>query len=180
MSHPQIEFASYTALDADDFYEAVQESIAEVSPWLPWCHADFSVDDAWEWLEGRFEGAKERVEHAFSIRDSEGTFVGGCGLNQLHPMHGSANLGYWIRSSQARRGLATAAVAKLAEFAFTETDLVRLEIVCSVDNLGSQRVAEKAGAIREGVLRDKLWGSDGPSDAVMYALLRSEYRREGA
>lgn len=180
MRHPQITFASYTALDADDLYEAVRESIAEASPWLSWCHAEFSVDDAWDWLEQRFEGAKEGAEHAFSIRDSEGAFVGGCGLDQLQPMHGSANLGYWIRSSRARRGLATAAVAKLVEFAFTETDLVRLEIVCSVANLGSQRVAEKAGAIREGVLRDKLWGVDGPSDAVMFALLRSECRREGA
>lgn len=173
MSSTQIEIRPYRLGDADDLYAAVRESIPEVSPWLPWCHADYSTDDAREWVESRMDYAREGIEHAFSIRDGDGRFLGGCGLNCIQPMHNMANLGYWVRTSATGRGLATSAVAKLAAFAFEETELVRLEIVCAVDNRPSQRVAEKSGALREAVLHDRLWGAAGPKDAVLYALLRS-------
>jgi RimJ/RimL family protein N-acetyltransferase len=83
-----------------------------------------------------------------------------------------ANLGYWVRTSAMGCGVAPAAVRLVAEYAFRETDLIRLEIVCAVGNLRSQRVAEKIGAVREGVLRSRLLLPTGPSDAVMYNLLR--------
>jgi RimJ/RimL family protein N-acetyltransferase len=60
----------------------------------------------------------------------------------------------------------------VAEYAFRETDLIRLEIVCAVANTRSQRVAEKVGAVREGMLRSRRLSS-GPSDAAMYSLVRS-------
>jgi RimJ/RimL family protein N-acetyltransferase len=62
----------------------------------------------------------------------------------------------------------------VAEHAFQETDLMRLEIVCAVGNVRSQRVAEKVGALREGVLRNRLLLPSGPSDAVMFSLVRPQ------
>jgi len=44
--------------------------------------------------------------------------------------------------------------------------------VIAVGNSRSQRVAEKIGATREGVLRSRLVLPSGPSDAVMYSLVR--------
>jgi RimJ/RimL family protein N-acetyltransferase len=49
---------------------------------------------------------------------------------------------------------------------------MRLEIVCAVGNVRSQRVAEKVGALKEGVLRNRLLLPSGPSDAVMFSLVR--------
>ena len=74
----------------------------------------------------------------------------------------------------ARRGVATEAVRQVADFAFGNTDLVRLEIVCAVGNDASQRVAERAGAVREGVLRHRLLLHGQPVDAVMYSVVRRE------
>jgi RimJ/RimL family protein N-acetyltransferase len=45
-----------------------------------------------------------------------------------------------------------------------------MEVVVDVGNTASQRVAEKAGAKREGVQRNRLWYGDHPGDGVMYAL----------
>lgn len=179
MNRPPIEIRPYRLGDADDVYAAVRESIREVSPWLPWCHADYSVDDAREWVEARMELSEQGVEHALSIRDAEGTFVGGCGLSCIQPAHRTANLGYWVRTSRTGRGLATAAVGQLAALAFEKFDLVRLEIVCAVGNTRSQRVAEKSGALREALLHDRLWSPDGQTDAVLYAILRSACHPRG-
>jgi RimJ/RimL family protein N-acetyltransferase len=153
-------------------WEAARESVGEVFRWLPWCHAQYSLAEAVEWIRSRAPLTVEGREYAFAIIGTDGRFLGGCGLNQINSIHRFANVGYWVRTSATRHGVATEAVRQLAEFAFANTDLVRLEIVCAVGNDPSLRVAERAGAVREGVLRRRLLVHGQPVDAVMYSLVR--------
>jgi RimJ/RimL family protein N-acetyltransferase len=62
----------------------------------------------------------------------------------------------------------------LAEL-FGQTAIERLEARCSVDNLASQRVLEKVGFVREGLLRGYFELQGRRVDNFLYALLRSEY-----
>ena len=163
----------YQPGDAEHLRVAACESVAEVSPWLGWCHPGYSLDEAREWIAAQQELAKQGQAYAFAIW-REGEYLGGCGINQFNRANRFANLGYWVRSSAMGRGVAPAAVRLVAEFAFLETDLIRLEIVCAIGNIRSQRVAEKSGALREGVLRNRLVLPSGPSDAVMFSLLKSK------
>jgi len=166
----------YRAEDTSAFLLAARESVDEVFPWLPWCRADYTRQEAEEWTESRKRLYEQGVEYEFAIVDDEDRFLGGCGLNQINAANRLANLGYWVRTSETGRGVATRAVRQLADFAFSETELERLEIVCEVGNEASQRVAEKAGAVREGVLHGRLFLHERPHDAIMYAILRSEWR----
>ena len=96
---------------------------------------------------------KTGTSYNFAIFDvTDGSYLGGCGLNQINSIVNMANLGYWVRTSRTKRGVATAATLLLAQFGFEELNLKRIEIVVNVNNVVSQRVAEKAGATREGVL----------------------------
>jgi RimJ/RimL family protein N-acetyltransferase len=167
-----IEIRFYQESDAPALFEAARESVADVHPWLPWCHPDYALRESEAWIASHAEGRASGTHYEFAITDGEGSLLGGCGLNQIHPLHRFANLGYWVRSSAAGRGVAPAAVRLLADWAFRETDLLRLEIVAAVDNRRSQRVAEKAGAIREGLLRNRLLLHGQPHDVVIYAILR--------
>ena len=167
---------SYEADDANALWEAARESVAEVFPWLPWCHAQYSMADAVEWIRSRASLAAEGREYTFAIVGTDGRFLGGCGLNQINRIHRFGNLGYWVRTSATRHGVATEAVRQVADFAFGNTSLVRLEIVCAVGNGQSQRVAERAGAVREGILRHRLLLHEQPIDAVMYSLVRAASR----
>jgi RimJ/RimL family protein N-acetyltransferase len=151
---------------------AALESVPEVFPWMAWCHEGYSLDDAQQWVDTQVDLAKKRLAFEFAIFDENARFLGGCGINQINDYNRFANLGYWIRSSAMGRGVAPNAVRFVSNYAFRETNLNRLEIVCAVGNLRSQRVAEKVGAKREGVLRNRLMLSSGPSDAVMFSLLR--------
>jgi len=162
----------YEPGDALALWEAARESVAEVFPWLPWCHSDYSMEEAVEWTRTRAALAAEGREYTFAVLGSDGRFLGGCGLNQVNRIHRFCNLGYWVRTSATRGGVATAAVRCLAQYAFQNTDLIRLEIVCAAANVVSQRVAERAGAVREGVLRHRLLLHGQPVDAVMYSLVR--------
>jgi ribosomal-protein-serine acetyltransferase len=163
----------YEAGDAEALYEAARESVDDVFPWLPWCHPGYTMAEALEWARSRARLAADGIEYNFVIAGADGRFLGGCGINQINRIHRFANLGYWVRSSATGLGVATRAVRQLAGFAFGNTDLLRLEIVCAVGNRRSQRVAERAGAVREGVLRRRLLIRGEAVDAVMFSLVRN-------
>ena len=60
-------------------------------------------------------------------------------------------IGYWIDNRYANKGVVTHAVMALTEYAFQELSLHRIEINMRPENAASQRVAEKAGYIYEGL-----------------------------
>jgi len=168
-----ISIRPYQLSDASALFEAARESVAEVHPWLPWCHAGYTLEDAQTWIQSQVEAFARRTAFSFLIENESSRFLGGCGLNHINELHRMANLGYWVRTSAAGKGVMPEAVRLVAEWAFANTNLERLEIVVALGNTRSQRVAEKAGAQREGILRSRLYFHDRPHDAEMYSLVRS-------
>jgi RimJ/RimL family protein N-acetyltransferase len=131
-----------------------------------------SVAAVGDWITATMTARAEGHTFHFAIVDSPtDTFLGGCGLTQLHATHRFANLYYWVRSSQVRRGVATTATRLLAAWGFTHVNLHRIEIVVALENTASLRVAQKAGASREGVLRNRIWVHDRSHYAVMFSLI---------
>jgi RimJ/RimL family protein N-acetyltransferase len=161
-----------TEHDADTLLAAVRESYDEVSPWMVWCRPDYSIEHALSWIRSTISGHETGLSYEFGVFDALGTFAGACGINHINHLDRFANLGYWVRTSASRRGIATAAAQAVAKWTFANTDLNRLEIVAAVDNHRSQRVAQKVGALREGVLRQRMLVGGQPSDAVMFSLVR--------
>jgi RimJ/RimL family protein N-acetyltransferase len=169
---PFVSIRSYRLEDGPALFEAVIESRRELAPWMPWCHPAYSIDDARNWVELQVGNFREGREYDFVIVSPGGRFLGACGLNQFDLPNRRANLGYWVRSSETGRGVAVAAVRQLARWAFENTDFNRLEIIAAVGNERSQRVAERAGAEREGVLLSRLMLHDRMHDAAIYSFVR--------
>ena len=109
-------------------------------------------------------------ETAFAILDrSTGELLGGIGSRVAGPA--VVEIGYWVKAGARGHGIATRALALIARFAFDELDAARVQLTTEADNLGSQRVAEKAGFVREGTLRSRLLIKGRRRDAVMFSLL---------
>jgi ribosomal-protein-serine acetyltransferase len=162
----------YRDEDTSALYEAVRESVAEVSLWLPWCHQNYSIDESREFIGSRESASQGGEWYSFGIFEKhDGAFLGGVGINFINRVHQLANLGYWVRTSATGRGIATMATRLAARFGFEELGLHRIEIVAAVGNVPSQRVAEKAGAKREGVLRKRLLIRGESLDAVLFSLV---------
>ena len=88
---------------------------------------------------------------------------------------GLASVGYWLRPEARGRGAATVAVRLVARWAFSELGVQRLELTTAPENIASQRVAERAGFTREGILRGLVATKDnGRWDTVMFSLLPAD------
>lgn len=165
-------FRPVAPADAPAYVDAVLESSAALAPWMPWAHGGYGLADALDWIDCCQAGWAERSSHEFGIFDAaSGAFIGGCGLNGFHPLHRYCNLGYWVRQSCQRRGAATAAIRTLAAYGFAELALGRIEIVVGVGNVASLGAARKAGALEEGVARNRIKLGERFIDAHMLSLV---------
>ena len=158
--------------DAAACHAAVRESLDTVGRWMPWCHPAYSIRDSQQWIATCQAQWADGQAFEFGIFDPDGTEVwGGVGINQINRMYSFANLGFWVRASRVRNGVAIAAARLAAGFAFRELGLTRIEIVALVDNVASRRVAEKLGATFECVARNRLVHNGVPFAAAVYSLV---------
>lgn len=88
--------------------------------------------------------------------------------------HGLAEVGYALSTAFQRRGTMSAALQLLLGDIFSRTEIERLEARCTVDNEASQRVLERAGFRREGLLRGYFVLDGERVDNYLYAILRSD------
>jgi RimJ/RimL family protein N-acetyltransferase len=162
----------FRSTDATAFVSAALESLETVGAWMPWCHDRFSVTDANGWFEKCAENLEAKAAYDVGILTAdEGEFLGGVSINQMNRQHNFGNIGYWVRQSRQRQGVASRAVQTIAEFGFRDLQLTRLEIVAPEGNVASRGVAEKVGASFECFARNRLLVRGKASVAAVYSLV---------
>jgi RimJ/RimL family protein N-acetyltransferase len=147
-----------------------------ISHWIPWVPRPYTDDDAEAYLRACLESGDER--HPFAIDDAEtGELFGSIDM-YLDGQRIRGHIGYWVAEPARGRGVATRALRLLAAWGHEDLELQRVELITDPDNIASQRVAEKVGFVREGVLRVHLrHPRDGRiRDSVMFSLLPGELR----
>lgn len=83
----------------------------------------------------------------------------------------SAEIGYWVGRTYWGRGIMTAAVRAVTAYAFESLDLLRVFALPFTDNAASVRVLEKAGYMREGLLRSSAIKAGQVRDQYLYAAV---------
>jgi RimJ/RimL family protein N-acetyltransferase len=84
----------------------------------------------------------------------------------------TGQFGYWLGEVHWGKGIATAAARAMVAYAFSGSDLARLEAPVFAWNPSSMRVLQKVGFVREGVLKQSVFKDGQLIDSVMYALVR--------
>jgi RimJ/RimL family protein N-acetyltransferase len=147
----------------------------EISRWIPFVPRPYSHEDAETYIRECVESGDERYASAI-VNSATDRVLGSMDL-RLNAQRYRGHVGYWVAAEARGRGVCTSALRMLSRWAFRELELVRLELITDPENVASQRVAEKVGYQREGVLRGHLMHPDGRvRDSVMFSLLPGELR----
>lgn len=123
-------------------------------------------------LDSWMQAWRDGTAAALAVCDADGSFAGHL-LVELRNS-GRAHLEYWLLPEWRGRGLATRALLVAARFAFAELGLARLELWTEPENAASQRLAERAGFRREGVLRGYSEIGGRRVDAVFFGRLAGD------
>ena len=130
--------------------------------------------------------ARAFLKHAVSAADPtnlaievDGAAVGAIGYVPGRDVERfSAEIGYWLGESLWGRGIVTDAVEIVTAHAFQERRMLRMFALPFADNTASARVLEKAGYVREGLLRSSSVKYAVPKDQVMYARINPAWTPE--
>jgi RimJ/RimL family protein N-acetyltransferase len=113
-------------------------------------------------------------ELALAIVDADDRVLGAVGMSNFDWTDLKGEIGYWMAPEARGRGIGARATRLLAEWAITKLGLERLELLANPRNEASQRLAERAGFTREGVLRLYRRRHGVREDLVMYSLLAED------
>lgn len=161
---------------------AVEESRAQIGPWLPWVEKTLGPEDseaaarrgAARWLtrEDLMVGVWERAT---------GRYLGGSGLHRIDWSVPAFEIGYWLRTSSWGQGYASETVRVLCRFAFETLAANRVEIRCDARNSRSVAVPRRLGFGQEATLRNECRDGAGElRDTMIFAMTPDDYARARA
>lgn len=109
----------------------------------------------------------------FFIEKKEGTKIGYI----LHyQARDQTEIGYAIIPSERRKGYCTEAALIMVDYLFLSKPIVRVQADAETANKASQKVLEKAGFTKEGIIRKHFFSSGEWRDSFTYSILREEWK----
>jgi RimJ/RimL family protein N-acetyltransferase len=109
----------------------------------------------------------------FLIEKKDGTKIGGI----VHFLRGGLlEIGYSLVPGERAKGYCSEAVKIMVDYLFLSKDIVRIQAITDLDNFASQRVLEKAGFKKEGVIRKSAFIRGKWRDGLLFSILREEWK----
>jgi RimJ/RimL family protein N-acetyltransferase len=135
----------------------------------------FASDDGRSWIDAQHELLAGRRGWSLAIVEREtGEAIGGVGIVFRHPP-GAAEPGIWVIGDRRNHGVAERATRLLCSWVLTTgTGIERIQATVEPWNVASQRVLEKAGFVREGLLRSYASWRGSRQDVLLYSLLAGD------
>jgi RimJ/RimL family protein N-acetyltransferase len=158
--------------DGKAVYNAIQASITELKPWMPWAHTNQTEQDVEANIRDSIAKFITREDLRLHLFDKiTGEFIGSSGLHRINWEVPKFEIGYWIDTRHTGRGYITEATEAITEFAFKELKAKRVEIRCDARNVKSRAIPEKLGFTLEGILKNDSLSveSKEPRDTCIFA-----------
>ncbi len=157
--------------DIDLIYQACQDPTISSFTRVPY---PYDREMAEEFVRGCDISYRSRQGIVFAI-EVGGSFAGTIGLHGIQLSDHCAEIGYWIEQSHRGKGLCTSAVRTLLDFSLQVMEFRRIEGMADYNNVASQRVMERAGMVRDALLRNRVTKPNGDQiDMVLFSIVNHD------
>ena len=160
---------------AGEFLAHIDRARPNTDPWIPWASRSCDLESARRVLQGYAGRQASDTGRIFGVW-LDGTLVGGCMFVHFDTATGNCEIGVWAESAGEGRGLISAAVRLLLDYALIERGLHRAEWLNNTKNLRSRAVAERLGMRLDGVLREWFLHNGVRHDKEVWSMLADEWR----
>lgn len=126
------------------------------------------------WVDTYAEARREGTREAFAAFEPDGAFAGIALAPEIDREGAQLELGYIVATEARGRGVGTAILRALTEWAFEELGAQRIFLLINIDNAPSIRVAERCGYVQEGVMRSLHLKQGIRGDATLWSRLPSD------
>lgn len=158
---------------AAEFAEHVERAREHLKPWIPFAWRVVDAESALLLLE-RFALLQASDEGRLYGIWLDGKLVGGTLFKTFDAKSGTCEVGVWLEPEAQGRGLITAAVRLMMDWAFDVRGMHRVEWRTDPRNERSRAAAKRLGMTREGVLRSSFVINGARQDTEVWALVRED------
>lgn len=138
---------------------------------LWWAKLDYDDNDAHQFIASVLTDRRTGQGDAFAVRNERGAFLGCVSAKNVDWLHGCFQGGYWLVPEARGQGYGQAALKALAQWGLDQ-ELPRMELLIGLSNEKSLRAAERIGAVREGVMRQRFVLNGERIDVALMALVQ--------
>lgn len=116
----------------------------------------------------------DHMRWGIALPEAPDVLIGTCGFHAYDQTNHTAEIGYDLAEEYQRKGYMSEALEGIIEYGFSVLQLHRISAVVSIDNVPSEKLLEKLGFKREGILRDKHFFRGKYYDHTLYSLLETD------
>jgi len=157
--------------DAAAVYEVCQDP--EIARWVTIAQP-FTPADADAWIDLTLGMWRDGTGAPFAIVEAATDQLLGA-VTRFGPDGHQATFGLWLAPEARGRGVGTRALRLVADWTLATTEVIRLDCFIMVGNEPSNRMVERAGFQREGVLRAwDIHHGGVPIDCVVFSRIRGD------
>lgn len=165
---------TYEVADAQELFDAVNNSRKHLNPWLDWVSKTTKPEHSLQFIQNSFQWQNNQQALALGIFEND-KIIGGIGMHQWDQETKRAQIGYWISSGYEGKGIVSHSLVKFIEYLFDKIGLNKIEIHFLQANKRSAKVATRLGFKVEGIIRQSILRNGMPHDVIVAGLLRSEW-----
>lgn len=159
---------------AGRIFEAIDNNREHLADWLPFVDATVKISDTESFIKSVINSNCPKKDYIFEIF-YEDEFAGLIALKEVDHYNRKTELGYWIIREYTGKGIITRSVSALIDYAFSELEMMRIQIKVAIGNTRSALVPERLGFVFEGIERSGERLSDRFADLQVYSLLKEEW-----
>jgi [ribosomal protein S5]-alanine N-acetyltransferase len=138
-------------------FTSINDALSEIS----WYHSIFNEKTGIRW--------------GITLKEKN-EVIGSCGFLNRTPQHYRTEIGYELHKSYWGQGIASEALEAVLKYGFEQLELQRVEALIEPPNTPSQKLVERHGFIREGLLRKYEFTCGKFDDLYMYSLLKEDFK----
>jgi RimJ/RimL family protein N-acetyltransferase len=148
--------------DGKAVYVAMEASLDELKPWMPWAHMNQTEEDVEANIRESYVKFLSREDLRLLVFNKEtGEFIASSGLHRIDWSVPKFEIGYWGDTRHTGQGYITEATEAITNFAFKELNAKRVEVRCDSKNIKSRAIPERLGFTLEGILKNNSLAVDG-------------------
>lgn len=134
-----------------------------------------SINDALDeiaWYQSMFNN-ETGIRWGITLKE-QGMVIGSCGFHNMVSQHSRTDIGFVLSKDYWGNGIAFEAVEAILRYGYEQMNFQRIQALIEPANVPSQKLVEKLGFVREGLLRNYKYTNGKFDDYYMYSLLKKD------
>lgn len=169
-----ISFVQPTIQMAEPIFNLLDSDRKHIGEFLDFVPLTNKVEDEENFLKMKLTGIANGTDLLYLIFYKK-SLAGTIDLHFIDKTHKKAEIGYWIHSKFANKGIISKSVNQICQMAFDDLELNKLTIIADTENIPSNKVAQKSGFSFVATDKEEIIMNGKFRDTNRYSLLKKDF-----